>query len=563
MRLLPLLRRVRYSITLIALFALTCIQNASSQGMFQKAVGKIAKVSGKMMGGATGMLFGTTDNLQEMSPYIAIRSNLYPKSVSVLEQDLFGKGWKDGGDAITIHIAKKYGVKMNKLEGGSVTVDGQPAIFQDMGLYTFNTEHSDKPHVIELKAKNGETTTFTIHPEKYQTRIVSINGQTGDNVSIDMTKDVVLELKNAGPADGALIQLSITASKIGMNTFYEIGNFKPADKIVIPASAFANINFGGANGNGYNFKNAYLMVARTSLNKATNVSGDYQSIPYISGALDGRFINIGSKPDFSQGIAVKGEYKGSNDNLVYDFTKPVTSAGRPFSQAKKIGIAAFGTRGVSSAEEHSEGRLTGIKTDDYAWFTPSDAVLDKVNTELYTEVKAFLGSLLGAQVTDIERIMQTKAAKATTILSEYNEGTASTFARGYQTDKILSEPALMISGFKPLVDGLPIADEAGVDALLRCVMDLSLSLDNGTMKLTPVLNFTLYGAHSGITMLPTIYAKGTIKGKETKVTKKTTEAEILSIVNVKETVAALRTALTELKTKEAAAGVYEQLWGMQ
>ncbi len=544
-------------LTAAALFS-TPVQ---AQGLFQKVVGKVAKLSGKMMG--TGVLFGTTDNLSENAPGIVYRSNMYPKKLGTMETDLFGKSWVDGGDQVLIYVMKRRGIKMSKLEGGSVTVDGQPAIFQDMGVYTYAVPHSNSSHTVEMKAANGEKTTFTINPLANQMRIVSINGQTGDEVDVDLTKDVTLELSNPGPADGSQIQVSLSASVIGLNTFYDVGSFKPAAKIVIPAAAFANAAMGSSNAKLASLKNAYLQVALVKVDAATATSGQYKNIPVVNNALDWRALNVSGKPSFSTGLKSEGTYKEGEKKMKWAFTKGPAAGSRPFSQATKIGVASFGTRGVSSAESQDNGRLSGIKRESWASFTPSDALLDVLNAELYEGVIAITKELCGGStIIAPETVAATKAWKETSVMSETDEGTKSSYARAYKTGKMLSDMALAVA-FRPVIDGKPMAEEAGVNALLRCVLDLSLSLDkDGFSYLTPTLQYALYGMPASIGFAPTRFAEGTVEGKRFMVSEGTTGADLLKRVSVPDMLAALRSGLMELKEKEKAEP-YEQLWNMQ
>lgn len=533
---------------------------ATAQGLFQKAVGKFAKVTGSLVGSTVGMT-GTSTDLESLNPQIVFRTNLYSKEVGALEVDLFGKGWKGGNDGVQIQFTKKHGIKMTKLQGGSVSVDGKPAAYQDLGVYTYVAEHSDGARKIEITASNGQKSSFTISPDK-AIKLTKINGQTGDNISVDITRDVVLEFENPGPADGALIQVSISASTIGLNTFYEVGSFKPAAKVTVPAAAFMHAAFPGKNGKNMSFNKAFLQVARTSWEYATEVTGEYKSIPYMMGVLDGRFIKIGAKPEFSNGLVAEGEVKGKD--ISYEFEKPAAAMSRPFAHAKTIGIASFGIRGTSSAQKTETNRLAGTKTETSVTFTPSNELLDGLLAKMYPEVVAVTESVLGGKTVPIEKIAATAAWQKSGLMSETNDGTETTFARAYKTTKILSEAALKVDGYRIVADEASIGKEAEVSALLRCVLDLVLEIDNGKTTLTPVLHYSMYGASNGVAYLPTTYVQGTVQGKSSKVGKKnTSDADIIEMINAPELINGLRTALTDLKAKEKADGAYDLIWSLQ
>lgn len=551
------MKKYVFTLGLAFSLALTPVKT-EAQGIFQKVVGKIAKVSGKAMGGAMGM-FGSVDNLDTTAPLIIYRTHVYPKKVGAMEVDFFGKGWQDGQDGLMIQIVDKRGIKMSKLNEGSVTVDGQQAIFQDLGVYTLFMERSENSHVVELTAKNGQKSIFTITPQKFQTRILSINGQSAAEVAIDFTKEIVLELENAGPADGALIQVSFSAPIMGLNTFYEIGNFKPSDKIIIPAEAISNAGFPSIKEDGPNVKPTYIQVARISRDKPTNVSGVFKDLTYINAACDGRFVKVISKPKLTGGIVSKGE-TGANKDIAFEFRKDEADLSRPFAQASVIAIAGIGTRGIDNAEEHDSGRLSGIKSDEWVTFTPSDEMLDHLNEKMNTQVIRMLSDLFGSRVIPIEKVVATTAYKESDFLAEADGGSKETFARAYRSDKIISDAALQLNGFRRVPDAKSIAQEAQANALLRCVMDLSLSLENGTTYLTPIISFSLYGDYNGPAgITPTKFAEGTVSAKRFKIKEGT---DVLKEINLDAMLAVLEDALKDLREKEKDAP-YAMIWGMQ
>ncbi len=283
--------------------------------------------------------------------------------------------------------------------------------------------------------------------------------------------------------------------------------------------------------------------------------------PYMVGAIDGRFIDIGPKPNFSKGLTVEADVKGTD--VKYKFEKPVAVASRPFSHAKTVGVATFGVRGTSSVEKKEGSRMAGNETEYTATFNPSNELLDAISAKMYPEIVSITESVLGVKVVPIETVAATRAWKESGFMSETADGTATSFAKPYKSDKILSDAAIKIDGFRLVTDAKSIIQEAGVNSLLRCVIDLELDIENGKTKLTPTLKYTLYGETNGLGYFPTIYVEGEIRGKETKVNKKTTEAEILEIVNPAAMATALRAALTDLKEKEKANGEYELIWSKQ
>jgi hypothetical protein len=315
------------------------------------------------------------------------------------------------------------------------------------------------------------------------------------------------------------------------------------------------------NGSNPTLGNCYMQVARVVWDKAANASGVYKSIPIMNAAMDGRFLKVTNKPDFFNGIEEAGEMGAKSSKIEWHFLKPEADLSRPLSHAKSIGVVSLGIRGISAAESHDDGKLTGVQSDAWASFTPSDAFLDAVNQQLYDGATAITKELTGGKIIGPEVIGQTHAYKESNLMSETNDGTASSYTRSYKTDKLLSDAAIQTS-FRPVTDGQTITDEAGVDALLSVVFDLSLSLTKGgTMLLTPTLKYTLYGKPGGINVIPTTIVSGTVTSKDIKVSKKTTDAELMELIAMPDMLKALAAALNNIKQKEMTS-LYEKAWSL-
>lgn len=162
-------------------------------------------------------------------------------------------------------------------------------------------------NVIQHSSANELKLSFTVSPPKQTVKIVSVNGQK-DNISVDLTKDMVIELEPMKD-ERIPVMVSLTGNVIGIKTLYEVGWFPAGNKITIPAACFRNMN--GVQNN-ISFGGCYLQLSRIGKEKATDVSGVYSEVEYANSVSDGRFITVSAKPVFNKGLEVKGTETGVN-----------------------------------------------------------------------------------------------------------------------------------------------------------------------------------------------------------------------------------------------------------
>jgi hypothetical protein len=223
-------------------------QISYSQNLFTKGIAKL----GQLMAPPPVMV----NFLDSVYPTAGVASNIHPTEVGSVDQ-AFYKGWRTGADLIAISFIKKNGtyVKIN----GTVTIDGKPVEYVVPGFYSLFSDPSSSAHKVEVTTVSGQKATYTVEPFKSKIKILSINGMK-DNISLDLTKDVEIELESTDMPANSLLQVSLAINQVSIKSMYGVCYIRNGNKLTIPAAAFRNIGIKpGANAL-YSYKKSYLSV---------------------------------------------------------------------------------------------------------------------------------------------------------------------------------------------------------------------------------------------------------------------------------------------------------------
>ena len=543
----------------------------SGGSFFSKAIIKLAKASSGLVAGATGMMV-KTDDLSSVVPMVAASSNLYPTALGTVDMSFFN-GWISNGTLYTVFFSQKNKSGWAKIDG-EVTVNGTPADYVSTGVYVAFNKDNTKPANIEVKTNSGQKTAFTINPSKYAVKILSINGQKGDNISLDLTKDVVVELDNAPGSENMQVHAKIAISILGLKTFYDLGYFKGSNKITLPAAAFRNVNIGPGSTPMLSYKNSYLSIDRIESKKTTNVSGVYEPISYVTITQDGRFIAVTKEPELNKGLTVKGTEKFANGNVDYNFYKAHAFASRPFEHIKNLGVMSFSIRGTSyvdgksskSSSSYSVGGTTyTTTTTTHTWAqfpNVADDVWADALASLYTDFTGVAQQELKAPLLPIEKITSTPAYQNISAFSKDDETTSVSFSHSYKNSKLISAFIPISEGFGENSADVKIIKESGANALMKFTFDLQIAIEKGKPVMVPKLAFEIIGENNGA-FYGTKYCSATISGKGVRYPKNITAADIKEIVRQSDLLAVFRKGLQEIKAAETQNGDYKLLWDLQ
>ncbi|HYG00953.1 MAG TPA: hypothetical protein VD927_00850 [Chryseosolibacter sp.] len=535
----------------------------NAQNFLSKTVAKLAKG----MGQSTNV--ETTANLDETTPLVIIESNLHPKQVGTISQTFFD-GWVPGGDMAFVMFSSKKNMSYTKLDG-TVMIDGVPVEYQTAGMYTLTTTPVTAARKIEIITSSRQTSSFTVTPFLTPPfKIKSINGET-NNPSVDLTKDVTIEIDPLDLPANSLLKVSIAINQVSIKSFYEVAFVRSGSTITIPANAFRNINIKPAGDAVYNYKKSYIAVHYETTEEATNVTGAFASVPYVRSYSDGMFVNVTGEPTLNPGLSVNG----SVDDFKFEAFKAHAFLARPFSHIKNVGLISFALRGTSYQEVTQTASTGPVRMNPFGGASSTTTVATITITrelpwqgvldELYPEFMAVLESEFGASSVGVNNITSSPSYAVINETSYNDPYTKVEFAKTYRDTKV-------VSAFMPFSEGYgansvyqKIMNETRTDALVSLTLDLQLSQEDGTsrMLLIPRLGFEITGKANGRTVL-TKYASGVVESTVASgFEKDVTAAELVSLIRKTEMMNAFRKALKELKASEQSNGDYEVVWNLQ
>ncbi len=490
------------------IFAFVLMTNISyGQNLFTKLVAKVAK--------ATAPAAPTTANLDEVIISGGIGSNLHPKELGTMYQTFFND-WKPGGDHVAFTFMKKSGSGFFKLDG-NVTVDGVPATYVTVGTYSLFSEPSTAPRKIEITTTSGQKSSFVIEPYKSPVKVVSINGLK-ENISLDLSKDVVIELESAPGFENAILKVMLAINQASIKSQYAVCYIRnTGSKITVPASAFRNINIKPAGEAMYSYKKSFLSVGFETLENATDVQGQFPEVKYTRSYEDGKMVKITTEPDLNKGMVAKGKESLADGAMEYDFNKPNAFMSRPLDHMKKIGVLSFAMSGktimensvITQEKDLMKGEAQTTKTTTVTFPKQTDETWDGVLAKLYPQLTAIVQSELAA-VAPIETVQKASTYSAVSPYTTEDMNNDAEFSKTYKGAKAVSFFAYSNGvGYNEVYDKL--MKEAGVDGLMTLTFTLNADKDGDSGVMIPTLNFEIIGKTNGT--FGTKYYSGTVTGK--------------------------------------------------
>ena len=506
------------------------------------------------------MQTASTDDLSTVVPSIYYMDNLPPSNLGTVEMAFF-EGWKTKGNQTMIMFTKKDAVGYSKIKG-TVTVDGKPAEFITMGVYSAFSSDNTAPKKIEVTSEKGQKASFTVHPPKYDVKIVSINGSKDETVNLDPARDLVLELESPAGSTGTTIAVRLMVKTAGLSYWSEVGYFPSADKIIIPAAYLRNVN--NSNGSMTNFKKSYFSVARTSYDQATDVTGIYPTVEYANVYYAGRYANINPDIEVSKGITVKGTDKFNDGPVEYEFTKANAFNSMAFGKIKNIGILSFALRGIMY--DHKSSTKYNIGGNSYTTTTKTlqfpqlpDEKWDFVLNELYQRLTQVVKEELNAPILALEKITGTEVYQRMDQFSKDDENTTVELSRGYKGLKVISNFVPVTDQWGPNNNMTKLINQSGANAILKTTLDLQVAWDGSKGVLVPKLATELLGPTNG-DLFPTKYFTSLIIGKGYKLDDIKEGSQLTTIIRIDDLVTQFRKGLQALKQKEKENGDYNIIW---
>ncbi len=516
-------------------------------GLLQKVVGKIAKVAGNTVMGASGIT--AVGDLADADVIVSVGTNIYSKDLGLVVNDFLGKEWVNNGDFTMLQIANKDAYQFYKYDG-TIRVNGKELKHASMGVHTATENPGTGNKKITFEKGGAIEGTFEVPLPTKNIKLISINGQTKD-AKVDFTKDVVLEIANYSTETNSLIRVDVVGTIIGIRSLYCVAYLKPAAKITIPAAAFRNME----TENKLNYKNCYLTISDQLLVNVVNPTGKIPASQMaIIGSNDGKWIDVTDSKDIEKGFTLK------TGNAVT--IKKNAAFAKPLSMAKNVAVSSFYTFGTTYSYGESTNRWTQVETTKEIQFPEvPDAYLNTMLDDLYKKMTAAYAEVTGNTVLPVATVPSLPAYANTQKFMRDEVNNDENFLKAYKN----LEPTRSFNSVSNSYygDGVMLK-EAKADALLKVSLICQLSWDDKP-KMTPYMAIELVGEANGdfrSFMGNTKYFTMNIKGEGYELKKKE-PVEFNKVFQVDAFVNQFKKALEELKTKETANGDYERVWNLQ
>lgn len=524
-------------------------------GATSRVVGTIASVAGNVMTGSTA-------DLGTVVPLVYRVSNTWPKSLGTMGTKIIPNWGDGGGDIVTLTFTQRLGAMMSKIDG-TVTVDGRPADYATMGVYSSMVPATKSTRRVEVTTTSGQKAGFTIPAPHGTLRITSINGQANPE-TLDVTKDVTIQLAGVTAADTSPIVVKVITSVLGLREFYDAYYVRPGATVTVPAAAFRNLNIAPGNVKaGANLNDSYLLVSRERWENALEATGAFVGLQVMTSESDGRPFRASPSADMNIGFTAKAELSLPGGKLEYSLFKPGAFASRPITQATNIAVISFAARGktyLSKSRTSTSGNTRTTETRTLRFPQLPDATWDAALGELYDVLSPVFAQELGATMLPIEKVVASPAYRSLAPFSKDDETTDVQFTHNYKGTTLLSAVLPVSVGYGWNRVDARLMRETGANTLLKVTLDLELSeKDGGSM--IPTLAFEMVGAPNGHSA-STKFVTGTINGagRPLKKNEPVTAAVLREVMRTADFATALRAALKDFTAKEAANRDYQVLW---
>ncbi len=531
-------------------------------GAFQKVMTKVTKTVGNAAASMGGSV-ATVDDLSTVYVLASVGTNIYPKDLGLVVTDFLKGEWIDHGDFSMMMLSAKNGSHFYKY-GGTIKLNGKELKHQSYGIHTIvePANSGSKTFVFE---KNGtEEGKFTVPAPTKNIRLVSVNGQKG-TVTLDLTKDVTVELENFSTAPDALVRVDIVAQIIGLRSLYLVAYVKPAAKVVIPAAAFRNLE---TDNKGMNFKISYLAISEQFLVKTQNNSGVFKEpFDVLTGSNDGMWLNVTNSNDLYRGFTIEDKTEISGSKVELYGVKKNAAYAMPLSRAKKIAVASFSIQGTTYTYGSTTNRWTQTETTTEVKIPQiPDEWLNAMLADMYQKITGVTTQVLSGQILPENTVPSLPSYQTVSIAFKDEMSSSDQFLKVYKNlypMKRLTTQSVRLNGENALLK------EANADALLKVTITMQIGKDEkGRSVLIPFLSVEMDGASNGgfrSATGNTSYFSIDVKGPSylIKDGKAFTKEELFKIIQPDVLVEGYRKVLTQVRDKEKSVVDYEQVWTLQ
>ncbi|MFN3428491.1 MAG: hypothetical protein ACK46X_00915 [Candidatus Sericytochromatia bacterium] len=539
----------------------------------------------KFMGDMTAAaITQKTANLSELSVRASYVTNLFPKDSGLVEAVDSGDTWQEGQNLLGVVLLKRQGVGMYELDGAIGYQDKPngpivPIPYVGKGAYQIALNGKDfAPKTIILRTAGGQEARLRVAPAKPIT-LKAINGKPAKGATLDLNKDVVLDLANPPGTAGTPIKVSIAIQAMGIHTMSAVGIFKAADRVTVPKEAFRNMLVSASHDVGAVgiLKGAnYLLVERYEQGLPAAGVGAAET---LGQAWTWAPVTVTGDAPMNSSLQADGKLPGSTSEVGFMVFKPNAFYGPPLPMAKTVALGTLRARGKLYESKTYESKSYGYQTVTTTTTTITkqfpevpDGHWNALLKDLETRLTASLKRVTNTALLPAERLAGSPTYKAMKEIAEQRDTRAG--ATSYivkirpGSRHVLPESLDTIDVSSTFPADRPISRimrESKTDGLLSVTLDLQIATakDSEKLVLIPRLSWVMYAEPNGYLAFPASYGQGFVEATDgvpfNAEALQKNPAEMSRVARLPELVNAFEASLKALRAKEQAAG-YDAIW---
>ena len=467
--------------------------------VYKESVGtKLNPMRALQKGMGNSLTDGGNSDLGKTAISVFYQAHLYPGEIMKFLTKT--PGWETCGDAIYAGFTNKSGIGLSSTDG-EFLVDGVALEDAGMGTYFYGFSPDQRgAKKVKITSSNGNVAEVTVQPLA-PIEVISIDGKLkGEELIIDGTKDIIIELKNGDADPKSNLYVQLVGNLMGTAVMFDIIVTKAKNTITIPKEAFKNFE-----GSPSPFAEENILI----VNRITETiieNTDAGAIRVINGYMDWMPATVGG--DLSKGSIMTAGFDSTKNTTInidlstedeYNFAvgKGGPYASPPVKLMKKVAFASFVVRGNLTDQNtsvSSNGGWTSTTTTT-KWFPQlSDETWQKLADKMYAEISEKLKTEMGWDIIPLSTVVNSEAYKhikpiAATASKNFVEVGAGNTKRILTTSSADMWKDLSITFGGDFVSQR-LVKELNVDAVLAITIDLDFNFD--TEGLDPTISIIAF-----------------------------------------------------------------------
>lgn len=477
-------------------------------------------------------------------------------------------GWETCGDAVFAGFTNRSGVGLSSTDGDFYVND---KLLEPAGIGTFfygfaPEERGEK--TVKITSSNGNSLQVTVAPAE-PLEIITVDGKSKtEDLVIDGSKDIVIQLKNGDADPKSDLHVQLVANLMGTPVIYDVIVTKAKNSLTIPKEAFKNFE-----GSPSPFAKENALIVNRVNQKIIN-NTDAGAIRTLSAYMDWRPVTVSG--DIAKGsimtagfdstkttsididLVTDGEY-----NIAINKSSPYYAP--PVKLIHKVAFASFVIRGNLSAEDVTTGN--GWKTIWTKWFPElKDDTWNSLANNMYSEIEKRLESQFGWDIIPLSKVVNSNAYS---YIKPITDSVSKNFVEvgAGNTQRILTSSSVDMWKDLSITFGgdfvsQRLVKELDVDAVLAITVDLNFDFDSE--GLDPVISIVAFAPDvSYKTSAKYFSMSANTKAKSLSESKELSGTEYQVLYQMIKTDAfydEFIEALKKLSAMEDKYPVYEKLW---